>query len=141
LDHLRRGPAVLLELLIAHRGYPLADGFEIDIVARELVHPSRIDLPGQYGQQRKWDHRELNRLTLELTISLVPCPKDPEETAEAYCKGKLSDAEADAFEAHCSECRKCARALSDEALIVGMMRAVRARRSQRHPKSGELNCR
>jgi hypothetical protein len=55
----------------------------------------------------------------------VPCPADPEETAEEYCIGRLSDVEAEAFEVHCSGCLKCATILFDEVLVVGVMRAAK----------------
>jgi len=56
------------------------------------------------------------------------CPPDPEETAEAYCMGTLSDkADATAFEEHCFVCPRCLAVVEATERYVRNMR-IAARR-------------
>ena len=60
------------------------------------------------------------------------CPPDPEETAEAYCMGRLSDkADATAFEEHCFVCPRClAVAEATKRYVRNMQIAARRLRNE-----------
>jgi hypothetical protein len=55
------------------------------------------------------------------------CPVDPDKTTERYLRGRLSQAEADAFEAHYICCPRCSEPLQFTDRFVVAIRHVAER--------------
>ena len=57
-------------------------------------------------------------------VPIEGCPAAPEDSAERYCLGRMSSAEAKGFERHVASCDRCAAAVRREREIVRLMRAA-----------------
>ncbi len=55
---------------------------------------------------------------------MSPCPPDPEETAEAYCRDRLSPEDAKAYEDHYLGCPHCLRMLETAQAFIRAMKAA-----------------
>lgn len=67
------------------------------------------------------------RTVQTIYYELVPtnsCPIDIEETAEAYCMGKLDQLARHEFESHCSNCPSCSAVVANAGRFVRSMRAA-----------------
>jgi hypothetical protein len=58
-------------------------------------------------------------------VPVDPCPIDPEDHAERYCRNEMPEEEAKEFELHCKGCPQCAAILAQEMFVAAMMRAAR----------------
>jgi hypothetical protein len=61
-----------------------------------------------------------------VTQNVSPCPPNPDDLADDYCRDRLSDEAAAIFEEHCAACPECAnRVRETDALIFALKIAVK----------------
>jgi hypothetical protein len=57
-------------------------------------------------------------------VRVDSCLRDPEDSAERYFRNEMPEEEAKDFERHCDACPHCAAILTQELLVMAMIRTA-----------------